>query len=139
MLFALEVWLAAFIILSPAVVDGLSWATTRCFYRTHQVSISQRRNYLAGLVSVSVSTLIYLGYFAWRVCALYRVRFPLHVLIALDRSLFPAGLLSSLAVICFFVGRGPYRFALGIAALWVAVQIWIVGGLRLHGGILHWA
>jgi uncharacterized membrane-anchored protein len=139
MLFALQVWLAALIILLPAFVDGLSWATTRRFYRTHHVSRSQKNSYLAGLVVVSASTFIYLGYFAWRICALYQVRLPFYLLIALDRSLFPAGLLSALAIIGFFAGRGPYRLAMAIAGLWVAGQIWIHGGLSFHNAIIHWA
>lgn len=133
MLLALEVWIAALIVISPAIVERVSWSTSRRFYRVQRASISQKRTYLAGLTILSLGTLIYLVRFAWRVSVLYQMKLPLRVLIALDRSLFPAGLLSALTVFCFFVGRGPHRFTLAISASWVALNIWI------GGGIVHWA
>lgn len=62
MLFSLAVCLEGVIIVLPAIAGALSWSATPRFYRTHPVSIFQKRSYVAGLVVVSLSTLAYLGY-----------------------------------------------------------------------------
>lgn len=133
MFFSLQVWLAAVVIVLPAVVNGFSWTRMARFYRSHQIPGPRRATYLLGLVISSTSTFVYSSYFAWRVCALYQVKFPLAAMIILDRSIYPAALLSLVAILCFFLGRGPYRLALTVGALWVALLMWI------HGGVLHWA
>ena len=133
MLLNLEVWLAALVIILPAIVDGFSCAAAPRYYRSRQVPGTQKSTYLAGLIIASAGALVQVNYWAWRVSALYRLKVPLPALIVLDRCLYPSAVLSSVAIVCFFIGRGPYRLLLALAALLVALQIWI------HGGVLHWA
>jgi hypothetical protein len=57
----------------------------------------------------------------------------LMALLILERFLYLSRLLSAVAIICFFIGRGPYRFLVALTTLWVTLQIWV------HDDIIHWA
>jgi hypothetical protein len=133
MLYDLGVWLAGLILLSPILVFGLAWAKINRFYHGRQVQRQQKLFYLVALVVGSVSTLAYLGYWTWRVCQMYHFTLPFFAVLTLDRLIYASRLLSVAAIACLLVGRGPYRFLLVLATLWVIFQIW------MHGGIIHWA
>jgi hypothetical protein len=133
MLFDLEVWLAGLFLLFPVPVLGVAWARSHRFYSGHRIQQRQKNLYLVALVAASVSTLGYLGYWGWRICGLYRIMLPFMALLILERFLYLSRLLSAVAMICFFIGRGPYRVLVALTTLWVMLQIW------LYDGIIHWA
>ena len=133
MLYDLEVWLAGSILLLPVVVLGLAWARSSRFYSSHPIPQRQRILYRVALVAASVSALAYVGYWGWRVCGLYRIMLPFSALLLLDRFLYLSRLLSAVAIVCFLIGRGPYRGMTTLTTLWVTLQIWV------HREIIHWA
>jgi len=132
MLFDFGVWLGGVFLFLPVLVVGLAWANLSSFYRS-EIPRRQRRFYLIALTASSVSMVSYLGYWGWRVCQMYNVAIPLSALLALDRAVAASKLLSIVAVGCFLLARGPYRFLLVLACLWVAFQLWV------HGSVIHWA
>jgi len=69
------------------------------------------------LVAASVGTLAYLGYWRWRVCGLYQITLPFTALLALERFLYASRLLSAVAIVGLFIGRGPYRVLVTLATL----------------------
>ena len=85
------------------------------------------------LVAASVSTLAYLGYWGLRVWGLYQITLPFTALLTLERFLYAGRLLSAVAIVGLFIGRGPYRVLVTLATLWVMLQLWT------HDGIIHWA
>jgi hypothetical protein len=129
----LEVWLAGLSLLFPVPVFGVAWARSCRFYSDREIKQRQENLYLVALMAASVSTLAYLGYWGWRVCGLYRITLPLMALLILERFLYLSRLLSAVAIICFYIGRGPYRVLVVLTTLWVTLQIW------MHDGIIHWA
>jgi|KBSMisStaDraftv2_1062788.scaffolds.fasta_scaffold36772_2 hypothetical protein len=131
--YGLRIWLVGLVLLLPVAVLGLAWAKSSRFFSTHTTARRQRILYLVALVSASVSALAYLCYWGWRVCRLYGVVLPLSPLIVLDRFLLLSRLLSIVAIVCFVIGKGPYRVLVILATLWIAVQIWV------HDGVIHWA
>lgn len=133
MLFGLEVWLAGLILLLPGIVLGIAWVKNGRFYSSHNIAAPQRVLFRVALITASISTLAYFGYWGWRVCGMYHIVFPFSALLVLDRFLFLSRFFSALAIICFLIGRGPYRVLTTLATVWVMLQIW------LHGGVIHWA
>lgn len=133
MIYDLKIWLAASILALPIVVLGLAWAGSSRFYGRHPIPKRQRIVYRVALLAASLSTLAYLGYWGWRVCGLYRIMLPSPALLVIEGSLNLSKLLSAVAIVCFLIGRGPYRVSAILTTLWVTLQIW------LHGGIIHWA
>jgi hypothetical protein len=132
MIYALGVWIGGLILLFPVAVVGLAWARRKAFYRNSTTKHGQKILYLVALIAASVSTLAYLGYWGWRICQLYQITLPFTVLLTLERSVRICRILSATAIICFLIGRGPYRILLALATLWVLLQLW-------RGGIIHWA
>ncbi|HYM77367.1 MAG TPA: hypothetical protein VE377_15440 [Candidatus Dormibacteraeota bacterium] len=133
MLYDLKVWLTGLILLLPIPVLALAWMRRSRFYAGHEVQERQKTLYLAALLAASLSAAAYLEFWSWRVCGLYGITPPLAVLLILERFLFVTRLLSAIAIVCFFLGRGPYRLLLILTTLWVTVQIW------MHSRIIHWA
>ena len=133
MLYDLGVWLAGLILFSPIFVFALAWAQINRFYQSRQVHRQEKLFYLIALVACSVSTLAYIGYWSWRVCQMYNATLPFVALLTLYRLIYVSRLLSLAAIGCLLVGRGPYRFWVVIATLWVMFQLW------MHRGIIHWA
>ena len=133
MLFSLKVWLAGLILLLPVLVLALAWARRTSYYSGCEVLQRQKTLYLLALVAASVSTVSYLGYWTWRGCGLYHVTTPFIVLLTLERFMYMSAVLSAVAMVCFFLGRGPYRFPLVLTTLWVMLPIWV------QGSIIHWA
>lgn len=133
MLYDMEVWVSGLILLSPVVVLGIAWAKSREFYSGKPVHQRQKLLYLVALVAASVSTLAYLGYWGWRVCGLYQITLPFTALLTLERFLYASRLLSGIAIVLLFIGRGPHRVLVTLATLWVMLQLWT------HDGIIHWA
>jgi hypothetical protein len=133
MLCSLSVWLAGLILLLPVLVLASAWARRTRYYGGHEIPQRQKTLYLLAIVAASVSTVSYLGYWGWRVCGLYRVSPPLMALVILERFMYISEVLSAVAIICFFLGRGPYRFPLVLTTLWLMLPIWV------HGRIIHWA
>ena len=131
--YGLGVWLAGLVLLLPIAVFGIAWARRGQFYSTYATSLPRRNLYLVALVAASVSVFAYLGYWVWRICMLYRITIPFSALFVLEYALYFSRVLSIVAIICFFIGRGPYRILVILATFWVALQTWI------HGGIIHWA
>lgn len=131
MAYDLSVWLAGVILLLPIVAFGLAWATIKRFYERGETRCEQRRFYIAALFAGSLSTIVYIGYWSWRLCQLYQVTIPLPVLLALDRSIYAARAASIAAVVFLLIGRGPYRIPVFLATLWVTSQLWA------HGSIVH--
>ena len=126
-------WLAGVILLLPLVVFGLAWATIKRFYERGETRRKQRRFYIAALFEGSLSTIVYIGYWSWRVWRLYHVTVPLPVLLALDRSIYAARAASIAAIVFLPIGRGPSRIPVFLATLWVTFQLWV------HGSIIHQA
>lgn len=93
------------------------------YYGGHELPQRQRTLYLLAMVAASVRTVSDLGYWGWRVCGLYQITAPWTVLIILERFMYLSEVLSAVAIICFFLGRGPYRFALVLTTLWVMLPI----------------
>ena len=133
MLYDLEVWLAGLILLSPVVVLALAWARSSRFYISYPIPQRQKILFHVALVAGSVSTLAYVSYWGWRVCGMYQIIVPSSALLVLDGFLQLSRLLSAVAVVCFLIGRGPYRVLVTLTTLWVTLQIWV------HGSIIHWA
>ena len=133
MLYDLGIWLAALFLLSPILVFGLAWAKINRFYCGKQVQRRQRVSYMVALVAGSASTLAYLGYWGWRVCQMYHAALPFVALLTIERLMFVSRALSTGAIACLLIGRGPYRAPVLLATLWVMLQLWV------HGGIIHWA
>lgn len=133
MAYDLSVWLAGVILLLPIIVFGMAWARIKRFYERGKTRSLQRRFYLAALIAGSLSTFAYIGYWSFRVCELYHTTIPLLVLLALDRFILVAKVVSIAAIVCLLIGRGPYRIPVLLATLWVTFQLWA------HGGIIHWA
>jgi hypothetical protein len=131
MLYDLEAWLVGLILLLPVLVLAFAWARSRRFYNSQPIQQRERNLYFVALVAASVSTLAYLGYWGWRVCGLYRITLPYMALLILKRFLYLSRLFSAIAVVCFFIGRGPYRVLLVVTTLWVMMQIWV------HDGMIH--
>lgn len=133
MLYDMEVWVAGLILLAPVVVLGTAWAKRRQFYSGKPIHQRQKLMYLVALVAASASTLSYLGYWGWRVCELYQITLPFTALLTLDRFLYAGRVLSAVALVGLFIGRGPHRFLVALATLWIMLQLWT------HDGIIHWA
>lgn len=131
MLYDMEVWGAGLILLSPALVLGIAWARSRQFYSSKPIRRHQKLLYLVALGAASVSTLAYLGYWGCRVCGLYQVTLPFTALLALEGFLYASRLLSAIAIVGLFIGRGPHRVLVTLATLWVMLQLWT------HDGIIH--
>jgi hypothetical protein len=133
MLYDLKVWLAGLILLLPGVVLGFAWVKSSRFYISQNISARQKFLFRVALTAASISTVAYFGYWGWRVCGIYQFILPYSALFILDRLLLLGRLLSGVAIVCFLAGRGPYRVLATLATVWVALQIW------LHGGVIHWA
>lgn len=133
MLYDLEVWAVGLVLFSPAVVLRLAWARRCRFYGGKTIPGRRKAFYFTALVAASVSTLAYFGYWGWRVCGLNHIALPFTALLAIERFMYVGRLLSAVAIVCLFVGRGPHRALVVLATLWVMLQLWI------HGGIIHWA
>src|SRR5215467_5837067 len=119
MFFHLGVLLGGMFLLLPVLVIGLACANLSSFYRS-EILRRQRCFYLIALTAGSVSTASYLGYWGWRICQLYNVALSLSALLALDRAIAASKFVSIVAVGCFLLARGPYRFLLVLTSLWVA-------------------
>ena len=132
MIYDLGVWISGLILLFPVVVLGLAWARRKTFYRKSAAKRTQEIVYLVALVASSASTLAYLGYWGWRLCQLYQITLPFMVMLTIERSMRVCRMLSAIAIVCFLIGRGPYRIVLALATLWVMLQLW-------RDGIIHWA
>lgn len=133
MAYDLGLWLAGVILLFPIIVFVLAWARIKRSYERGETRHLYRRLYIASLLTGSLSTAAYIGYWCRRVCELYHAAIPLRVLLALDRSIYVARVASIVAIVCLLAGRGPYRVPVLLAILWVTFQLWT------HGGIIHWA
>jgi len=132
MAYHLSVWLAGVTLLLPMVVFGLAWATIKRFYERREIRREQRRLYIAALLAGSLSTIAYTWDIGIGGSANFIKRlFPYQVLLALDRSIYAARAASIAAVVFLLIGRGPYRFPVFLATLWVTFQLW------MHGSIIH--
>jgi hypothetical protein len=131
MLYDLQIWLAGLLLSLPVVVICLAWPRIRSFYLENAIDPAEKLVYQLALVAASLSALAYLGYWGWRVCQLYRTQLPFTALLALDRLLLISRLLSPVAIFGFLFGRGPYRILAALSTSWIAVQIWV------HGGVIH--
>jgi hypothetical protein len=132
MAYDLSVWLAGLILLLPIIVFGLAWARIKPLYERGETRRRQRRLYVTALLTGSLSTVAYIGYWSWRVCELYHATIPLPVLLTLDRLIYVARAAPIAAIVCLLIGR-PYRIPVLLAALWVTFQVWA------HGSMIHWA
>jgi len=132
MIYDLEVWTGGLILLLPVVMLGLAWANRKGFNRNHSSKHRQQIFYLVALVTASASISVYLAYWSWRFCQLYKITPPFLILLTLERSIRVCTILSAIATVCFLIGRGPYRMLLALAMLWVLLQLW-------RSGIILWA
>lgn len=133
MLDYLELSLACLILSLPVFVLAVAWNGRTRYYNTYVVRRAQRTAYTVALVTASLSTAAYIGYWSWRICGLYRVTLPLTLVIIVDRLLLVGCPLSVVSIVCLLIGRGPYRLPLTLSTLWVTLQVW------LHRGTVHWA
>lgn len=133
MLFALGVWVIGLMLLLPVFVLGLASARVPRFYARSQTGQREKFVYLTGLIAASVSTVIHLCYYGWRLCKLYHITLPYMVVFTIDRSIFVCRFLAAFAIAGLLIGRGPCRIPAVLVTLWVMFLLWA------HGGIIHWA
>jgi hypothetical protein len=133
MLFGIGMWVVGLALLSPALVLGLASARTPSFYASNQTGQRRKFVYLTGLIGASVSTVVHVSYYGWRLCKLYQITLPYMVELTIDRSIFVCRFLAAFAIAGLLIGRGPCRVPAILVTLWVLFLLWA------HGGIIHWA
>ncbi len=133
MLYDLQVWLGGLLIAAPIVALVAAWARIRQFYPSRLVRPRHERLYILALALASVSSLGYLGSWAWWTANLYSISIPIRVSLMLERFIRAGVLLSAAATGCLLIGRGPYRVLLVLTTLLMMAYLWS------HIHLLHWA
>jgi hypothetical protein len=133
MLYSLGVWITGLFLASPLIPLAIAYVRAPGFHKRNDIPSQKRALYWTALALCLANAIVYLSYWAWRVCKLYNINVTLTLSLWLERSMYAAVGLAAIALGLVVLGRGPYRVFVALSIIWIAGYLW----LRLP--IMHWA
>jgi hypothetical protein len=133
MLYNLGVWMVGLVLACPVLAILTACAHAPRFYKRSNIPSRKRTFYRTAIVLSLTCAVAYLGYWVWLFCKLYSVSVSLTFSLWLERCMYASVIVAAIAVVCLYMGRGPYRAVVALSAGWIAAYCW------LHLPIIHWA